>query len=600
MNKVFTKIIGVVASIAMIVGGGFAVANKKAILKPVHAVSENYSATSLSAGKQVLIVSHDSSGNYYVMDAVTAATSAGPKYIKNGNSTFSISEGVISGDLDAHLFTVASSQSNWTFKTSDNKYLSMSGTNSNTAIRINGTSFAWTAGSASGGTLKHNNANRFLGVYTAGTDWRSYNSSGAANYSGTGTNIQFFEKAGPTPVVQSVEASIKDGAYYIGDKLNASDFNITVNWTEGKEATHPSSGFTWTVNGVEDGELTLTENMVVVTYETILSNSFTVVASVPPAKYVVAATEETNASLAYSDYTKTSAADSLNLAFTGISTTSYTAWNGNAPTSDAVYSGKSAANYDSIQLNDPSDKKPGIVTTTSGGVASSISVVWNGNTSSGRTLEIYGKNTAYSSPSDLYGDAKGTLVGTIVKGTSASLTIETQYKYIGIKATGALYLESIEIEWQSYTYSNLAIRFSGSVEQSLFEQLDTESDIQGYGMLLSTATFLNGDSLKDYYDLADGSAVKNFDNTDTVHEPALKSTPTLKDGHYVWNLFKRVSLAKATEEYVAVAYIKLDNDEIVFLQQESASVKSLAQDLIADPERDENSLGGSLNYLANL
>lgn len=599
MNKVFTKIIGVVASIAMIVGG-FAVANKKAILKPVHAVSENYSATSLSAGKQVLIVSHDSSGNYYVMDAVTAATSAGPKYIKNGNSTFSISEGVISGDLDAHLFTVASSQSNWTFKTSDNKYLSMSGTNSNTAIRINGTSFAWTAGSASGGTLKHNNANRFLGVYTAGTDWRSYNSSGAANYSGTGTNIQFFEKAGPTPVVQSVEASIKDGAYYIGDKLNASDFNITVNWTEGKEATHPSSGFTWTVNGVEDGELTLTENTVVVTYEAVLSNSFTVVASVPPAKYVVAATEETNASLAYSDYTKTSAADSLNLAFTGISTTSYTAWNGNAPTSDAVYSGKSAANYDSIQLNDPSDKKPGIVTTTSGGVASSISVVWNGNTSSGRTLEIYGKNAAYSSPSDLYGDAKGTLVGTIVKGTNTSLTIETQYKYIGIKATGALYLESIEIEWQSYAYSNLAIRFSGSVEQSLFEQLDTESGIQGYGMLLSTATFLNGDSLKDYYDLADGTAVKNFDNTDTVHEPALKPTPTLKDGRYVWNLFKRVSLAKATEEYVAVAYIKLDNDEIVFLQQESASVKSLAQDLIASGERDENSLGGSLNYLANL
>ena len=600
MNKMFSRIIGTVLGITMAIGVGFAVANREETLKPVHAASSNYSATTLSAGKQVLIVSHDSSGNYYVMDAVTAATSAGPKYIKNGNSTFSISEGVISGDLDAHLFTVASSQSNWTFKTSDNKYLSMSGTSSNTAIRINGTSLAWTAGSASGGTLKHNNAARYLGVYTAGTDWRSYNSSGAANYSGTGTNIQFFEKAGATPVVQSVEASIKDGAYYIGNKLHASDFNITVNWTEGKAATHPDSGFTWTVNGIEDGDLTSAENTVVVTYQTVSSESFTVSASVPPASYTVATTEETDASLAYSDYTKTSATDSLDLAFTGIEGNSYTAWNGNAPTSNAVYSGKSAANYGSIQLNNPNDRKPGIVATASSGVVSSISVTWNSNTASGRTLEIYGKNTAYSAPSDLYGDAKGTLVGTIVKGTNTSLDFETQYRYIGIKATAALYLESIDIVWQSFTYSNLAIRFSGSVEQSLFEQLHTESTITGYGMLLSTATFLNGDDLKDYYELADGSAVKNFDNTDTVHDPALKPTPTLKDGYYVWNLFKRVSLVKATEEYVAVAYIKLNNDEIVFLQQESASVKSLAQDLIAGPDRDESSLGGSLNYLANL
>ena len=119
-------------------------------------------------------------------------------------------------------------------------------------------------------------------------------------------------------------------------------------------------------------------------------------------------------------------------------------------------------------------------------------------------------------------------------------------------------------------------------------------------MLLSTASFLNGDDLKDYYNLADGISVKNFDNTDTVHDPALKPTPTLKDGNYVWNLFKRVSLAKATTDYVAVAYIKLANDELVFLKQEKTSVKKLAQDLIAGPERDENSLGGSLNYLANL
>ena len=599
MNKLLTKIISAITGLTMVIGVGFAIANHKDELEPVHAVAESYAATTLSAGKEVLIVSHDTSGNYYVMDAVTAATSAGPKYIKNGNSTFSISEGVITGDLDSHLFTVASSGSNWTFKNSSNKFLSLNSDSSNTAVRINGTNFAWTAGSASGGTLKHNNANRFLGVYTAGSDWRSYNSSGAANYSGTGTNIQFFEKTGPLPVVDSVEASIKDGDYYIGDKLHASDFNVTVNWTEGKEATHPTSGFTWTVNGVADGDLTLADNTVVVTYEEVASNSFTVEASVPPAKYSVAA-EETGSSLAYSDYHKTAVVDTLDAALTEVQNNSYTAWQKNAPTSDAVYSGKSAMSYDSIQLNNPNDKKPGIVSTVSGGVASSISVTWNSNTASGRTVEIYGKNTAYSAPADLYGDAKGTLIGTIVNGTNTSLTIEAQYRYIGIKATAALYLETIDIEWQEYSYDNLAIRFTGSIEEELWNRLHSESTITGYGMLLSTETFLNGDDLKDFYDLADGSAVKNFDNTDTVHDPALKPTPTLKDGNYVWNLFKRVSLAKATDTYVAVAYILLDNDEIVFLQQESASVKNLAQDLIAGPDRDENSLGGSLNYLANL
>ena len=192
------------------------------------------------------------------------------------------------------------------------------------------------------------------------------------------------------------------------------------------------------------------------------------------------------------------------------------------------------------------------------------------------------------------------MVGTIVNGTNTSLAIETQYMFVGIKATGALYLSSIEIEWKQYTYDNLAIRFSGSVEEALWNRLHSESTIEGYGMLLSTASFLNGDDLKDYYDLADGVSVKNFDNTDTVHDPALKPTPTLKNGYYVWNLFKVVSLENATKDYVAVAYIKLANDELVFLQQERISVKKLAQDLIAGLERDENSLGGSLNYLANL
>ena len=168
-----------------------------------------------------------------------------------------------------------------------------------------------------------------------------------------------------------------------------------------------------------------------------------------------------------------------------------------------------------------------------------------------------------------------------------------------------MYINSISIQWGevTYTYENLAVRFTGSVSEALWTRLNNESSIQGYGILLAEYDTIkdNDPELKnwlEYADLDDNDDLKNFDSSVTVHGE--KTIPTLKDGKYVWNLFKRVSLAKATTEYVAVAYIKLANDEFVFLQQERASVKSLAQDLIAGPDRDENSLGGSLNYLANL
>ena len=334
--------------------------------------------------------------------------------------------------------------------------------------------------------------------------------------------------------------------------------------------------------------------------------------SLIPAKQV-AATKETSSSLAYSDYQKNvnTTTDTLTRAFTGVTNgaTSYSNWSNKTGTSGVKYAGSSAGSNNSIQLRS-SDSNSGIVVTGNNTdyYVKSITLNWNNSTQAERVIQIYGKETAYSASSDLYnanndGDLIVELSIDNATNNELSYAFESDYRFIGIRSkSGAQYLNSIEIEWEkaTYTYDNLAIRFSGSIEEELWDRLHSESTITGYGMLLSTATFLNGNDLKDYYELADGSAVKNFDNTDTVHDPALKPTPTLKDGYYVWNLFKRVSLAKATEEYVAVAYIKLNNDEIVFLQQESASVKSLAQDLIAGPNRDESSLGGSLNYLANL
>lgn len=137
--------------------------------------------------------------------------------------------------------------------------------------------------------------------------------------------------------------------------------------------------------------------------------------------------------------------DVLDMAFTGVTGTSYSSWSGEG-TSGAVYAGNSAGGNSSIQLR--STKASAIVTTASGGKVKSVTVVWNSNTQNGRTLQIYCSHSAYTLASFANGN-KGTLIGTIVKGTSTSLTISGDYEYIALcSASGAMYLTSISIDWE--------------------------------------------------------------------------------------------------------------------------------------------------------
>lgn len=125
----------------------------------------------------------------------------------------------------------------------------------------------------------------------------------------------------------------------------------------------------------------------------------------------------------------------------------YGAWSGVKVSSLAVYAGNSAGGNSAIQLR--STGNSGIITTTSGGKATKVSVTWNSNTADGRTLDIYGKNTAYSAVSDLYDAATcGTKIGSIVYGTSTELIINSDYEYIGIRSkSNALYLDELDITW---------------------------------------------------------------------------------------------------------------------------------------------------------
>ena len=86
--------------------------------------------------------------------------------------------------------------------------------------------------------------------------------------------IDYEESSGGSEAtITSISASLKAGTYYAGNKLSASDFEVTVNWSEG-DPTYPTSGYTWTVNGEENGALALgSNNTIVVTY---LENTSTI------------------------------------------------------------------------------------------------------------------------------------------------------------------------------------------------------------------------------------------------------------------------------------------------------------------------------------
>ena len=144
--------------------------------------------------------------------------------------------------------------------------------------------------------------------------------------------------------------------------------------------------------------------------------------------------------------------DVLTREWTGIKNNAgYSSWSDLTSTSSAKYSGNSAGSHDAIQLRS-NNSNSGIVTTVSGGKVKKIIVEWEGNTLDKRTLNVYGKNSAYTNPTDLYDDSKsksGEELGTIVKGTSTELEITGDYSYIGLRSDdGAMYLTSITIIWE--------------------------------------------------------------------------------------------------------------------------------------------------------
>ena len=295
--------------------------------------------------------------------------------------------------------------------------------------------------------------------------------------------------------------------------------------------------------------------------------------------------------------------DTINRTFTGAgNNATYISWE-NDGESGVSYAGNCAGRYNSVQLQ--SSGGSGIVSTDNyySAKALSVTVTWNDSTDNGRTIDVYGKNEAYTGPSDLYSNAtKGTKIGSIVKGEDTELLIDDDYKYIGIRSSGnTLYASSIEIGWSStspkYTYSDVSIRFGGYLSQDLWNSLN---NIEGFGALAASEDIVNESVLFSNYmasAVAPGEYVNPTLDIVDYYKPIEDMMPAVDGNNYYWNLFLRISEMNFDTYYIAAAYIKTSTG-YVFFKEAKYSVKSLASDYINNRGYDDNVASGSLYNLA--
>ena len=518
-----------------------------------NAWAEDYELVSFSdiQTNDVVIIVGTKSGTAYAMTNDKGTSSAPVP------SQVTISNNKISSTATNITFTATkNSDGTLTFTANGNNKLYC--TNTNNGVRVGTNTNNKFSFDTSVKRLKNEGAGRWLGIYNT-QDWRCYNTASATNISGTTTT--FYKKV-VTAVAYTITAQSNDASYgavsvdgttikatpNAGYCVKSGDDGYTVISGTASVTNNGNNTFTvtpetdctiqinfealptysvaWVVNGVTKETKTYTSGdaLVLPTYtptaadcddvKTFAGWTATEITGVSETKptdlFTTASGTVTSAATYYAVFegeeggsATSTTADKLTQSWTGITGTSYSDWSGKTATSSAVYAGQSAGGNSSIQLR--SDKSnSGIVTTASGGRAKKVVVEWNTNTSAGRTLDIYGKNSAYSAATDLYGDNKGTKLGSIAKGTSTELTISGDYEYIGLRSnSGAMYLTSITITWETggptknYATTCEAVAVKAptfSVEEGEFSQpfsltLTQENGKEIYYRLNDDATF---------------------------------------------------------------------------------------------------------------
>lgn len=229
----------------------------------------------------------------------------------------------------------------------------------------------------------------------------------------------------PTLTGITIDTSSVQKSFSVGDTFNYTGLSVTANYSDSSYDEVVTSGYTVTTPDMS----------------TAGTKTVTVSYNGKSASYEIAVTSAT-----------TTENDVINLTSTGVESgsTTYVTWSQNVTSTGASYVGNSAGANASVQLRS-NNNSSGIVQTASGGHVNKVTVSWNSATQANRVLNIYGKSSAYSAPSDLYTTStQGTLIGTITYGTSTTLEISSIYSFIGIRSnSGAIYLDSITVEYKT-------------------------------------------------------------------------------------------------------------------------------------------------------
>ena len=178
--------------------------------------------------------------------------------------------------------------------------------------------------------------------------------------------------------------------------------------------------------------------------------------------------------------------------------------------SGAVYAGRTAKHSSGAIILTTKNANTGIVSTTSGGKIKSVTFTFNQNTDK-YSIEVYGKNTAYTSSSDLTdASTKGTLLGT-TNSMSTVITVNGDYEYIGIisnntSSNSKILLDDIQFEWEAngpkleVGAESLTINDSGS---------NNSFSVSGSGLIDNVGLTRSSSSITPSLSATVGTAVNN-------------------------------------------------------------------------------------------
>lgn len=191
-------------------------------------------------------------------------------------------------------------------------------------------------------------------------------------------------------------------------------------------------------------------------------------------------------------YAQETATDELTATILNVSTNGYKKFATKTLSSGASYDGAAyvgtGKSQKGIQIRTKVDKGlyTGIITSASGGTIKSITI--NFNSSNAQSLEIYGKNTAYTTAKDLFGSAAGELIKNVPNSkTAVTITPNKAYKFIGFKSNdGTNYIDKITIVWEKAATTPATTTTFGANSGKTFTF--TNGTLEGFTTPTATAT----------------------------------------------------------------------------------------------------------------